>query len=165
MTVRPSTAGARRPMLRAIVAGIAATMALASCSGSDAPTRSVKNFCDTYHSEKSKYQSKYAPLESGTPTSASGIVTDLLMSFQSIGDAEVILTKLDKVAPNDIEPDVSAVLDSWKSMKSTLGDEAGNILNPKGLVGVMLKGLIASAESNGSWTRLGEYVQKNCENG
>jgi hypothetical protein len=149
-----------------VTVAAAACLVMAGCSGSTAPTRSVKQFCDTYNSEKSKFQSKYAPLESGgTPKTAGGILTDLLMGFQSLGDATVILTKLDKVAPDDIEPDVAAVLDSWKGMQGTLGDEASNAFNPQGLIGAMLKGMLASVESNGSWTRVGNYVQQHCIDG
>jgi hypothetical protein len=139
---------------------------LTACSGSDAPQRSVQNFCDTYNSEKANFQSRYAPLESGSqPQSGEAVLTDLIMGFQSLGDVTVILTKLDAVAPNDIEPDVAAVLDSWKGMQSTLGDEASNVLNPSGLLGAVLKGLLASVESGGSWDRLGNYIETNCPSG
>lgn len=137
---------------------------IAGCGSSGASTtRSVKNFCDTYRSQKAQFQGKYASLESGaTPTNAAGVMTDLVMGLQSLGDVSVILQKLDAVAPPDIEPDVAAVLSSWKSMESTLGDEASNAFNPTGLFGTFVKGLLVSAESGGSWQRLGNYVQQNC---
>lgn len=138
---------------------------LAACSGSE-PTRSVTNFCNTYNTEKANFQSKYAPLESGDqPQNGEAVLTDLIMGFQSLGDVSVILTKLDNVAPSDIEPDVAAVLDSWKGMQDSLGDEASNVLNPGGLLGAMLKGLLASVESGGSWNRVGDYIEKNCLSG
>lgn len=148
------------------VLAVVLALSVPACSGSDSPTRSEKSFCDTYNSEKAKFQSKYASLESGpAPQTAGGIIANLLLGFQSLGDATVILTKLEKVAPNDIEPDVAAVLESWKSVQGTLGDEATNALNPRGLVGVVLRGLITSAESGGSWTRVGNYVQQHCLSG
>ena len=123
----------------------------------------MKNFCSTYNSEKSKFQSQYGSLgQSGGTQSAGAALTNLMLGFQSLGDVTVILTKMDKTAPNDIEPDMAAVLDSWKGMQTTLGDEASNAFNPKGLVGAILKGLLASAESNGSWTRVSDYIQRNC---
>jgi hypothetical protein len=126
----------------------------------------VKNFCDTYTSEKAKFQSKYASIEQqGGNQSSGAVLTNLILGLQSLGDAQVILTKLDKVAPNDIQPDVAAVLDSWKNMQSTLGDQASNAFNPAGLLGATLKGMLASAASGGSWTRLGDYITNNCQSG
>lgn len=144
-----------------------AVLLLVGCMGtacSSAPTRSVKNFCATYTSEKAKFLRTYGPLESQPPAneSASSVFSNLILGMQSLGDVSIIFDKLDKAAPDDIEPDVAAVRDSWKSMQGTLGDEASNAFNPKGLVGALLKGLLASAESGGSWTRLGQYVQTNC---
>ncbi len=151
----------------AVIAACAVSVAGCNAPGNAAPTRSAKNFCDTYSSEKAKFQSKYAPLErqSNGNQSSAAVLTDLVMGLQSLGDAQVILTKLDAVAPSDIEPDVAAVLDSWKSMQGTLGDEASNAFNPSGLIGAMVKGMLVSAESGGSWTRLGDYITQNCKSG
>jgi hypothetical protein len=143
----------------------AAAVLLAACGGSDGPTRSVQKFCDTYSSQKTSFQSKYAPLESGDPQSGEAVLTDLVMGFRSLGDVTMILTKLDDTAPTDIEPDVAAVLDSWKGMQGTLGDEASNVLNPGGLLGAVLKGLLASVEASGSWNRVGDYIETNCLGG
>jgi hypothetical protein len=139
---------------------IALAASLSGCSSATA--RSVSNFCSTYHSEKAKFQAKYAPMESSNPQNLGGTLINLMMGFQSIGDGTVIFTKLNKVAPDDIEPDVKAVLDSWKGMQSTMGDEAANAFNPTGMLGAMFKGILASMESQGSWTRVGDYIQTHC---
>ena len=160
-----------RPVPRARVRRAAVTALLValpastvSACGSDGPTRSVAQFCATYRSEKQSFTSRYAGLGNQSHPSGAQVLTDLVLGLQSLGDVAVILDKLDKVAPPDIEPDVAAVRDSWKQMQGTLGDEASNAFNPTGLVGAMLKGLLASLESNGSWQRVGAYIQKNCTN-
>jgi uncharacterized lipoprotein YehR (DUF1307 family) len=156
-----ANSGAR---LLALVGAVSLTASLAGC-GDHAPTRSVEKFCSTYSSEKAKFQKQYSSIGSGgSHESGAKVLTDLILGFQSLGDVSVILDKVDKVAPDDIEPDVSAVQQSWKDMQSTLGDEAGNALNPTGLVGAIFKGTLMSIESNGSWQRVGNYVQQNCSN-
>jgi len=144
------------------VAGVVALCATTGCSSE--PERSAAKFCSTYHSEKAKFQAKYTPMESSSPKDLGGVLTNLMMGFQSLGDGTVIFTKLDKVAPDDIEPDVKAVLDSWKGMQDTMGDEAANAFNPGGLIGTMFKGMLASIESQGSWNRVGDYIQTHCGN-
>jgi hypothetical protein len=144
-------------------AALVATASVAAC-GSNAPTRSITSFCNTYNSEKAKYENKYSSLASGsTPQNAGEIVTDLVMGFQSLGDAVIIFDKLDRVAPMNIEPDVAAVRDSLKNIEGTMGDEASNAFNPQGLLGAVFKGVLSSLESGGSWTRVGNYVQRHCQ--
>src|ERR1700722_18447419 len=160
----PGYVRARHPQQRVAVFCAAVALIVAGCGGP--PTRSVAAFCATYSSEKAQFQSKYAPLEQTTgPQSGTATLTDLLLGFQSLGDATVILTKLDKVAPDDIEPDVAAVLASWKGMQDSLGDEASNVFNPTGLIGAMFKGMLPSAESAGSWERVSNYISQNCTGG
>lgn len=157
---RHDPSGRRRPARFTTAAALSMALLAAGCgSGGSGSARTVENFCATYSSEKAQFTGKYAPIEKSNSGNA---LSNLLLGIQSLGDVKVILTKLDKVAPDDIEPDVAEVLDSWKKMQDTLGDEAGNALNPGGLIGAMLKGLIASIQSQGSWERVGSYVTKNC---
>lgn len=169
-SVRCSRRAARSRVARFFAASVAAALAalvLVGCGGNQEPARSVKKFCSTYNSEKAQFLSRYGSVgksNGGSPTAGSAL-TDLLLGLQSLGDVTVIFTKLEKVAPDEIEPDMAVVLDSWKGMQGTLGDEASNALNPKGMIGVILKGLVASAQSNGSWTRVSDYIQHNCLSG
>lgn len=167
--MRCSRRAARSRAARFFAASVATAvtaLVLGGC-GNQEPARSVEKFCSTYNSEKAQFLSRYGSVgksNNGSPTARSAL-TDLLYGFQSLGDVTVIFTKLEKVAPDEIEPDMAAVLDSWKGMQGTLGDEASNALNPKGMVGAILKGLVASAQSNGSWTRVSDYIQHNCLSG
>lgn len=142
----------------------AAVLATTGCMGSG-PT--VEGFCSTYHKEKVQFTSKYAssgrPIAQNDPHATAKIVVDLLMAVQSLGDAKVILQKLDDAAPKDIKPDMDTVLESWKSTQGTLGDEASHIFSPTSMFGDVIKGMLASVESNGSWQRVGDYITKNCQ--
>ena len=148
-----------RPV-RCLLVAAAASLLLSSCSDG----RSVEAFCDTYDSEKAAFQERYASV--GQPSAggdeAGKIFVDLLLAMQSLGDATVILTKLEEKAPEEISADMSAVTQSWKDMQGTMGDQVSNAFDPAGLLGSTMKGLLLAAQSNGSWTRVGKYIESNC---
>lgn len=128
-----------------------------ACGG---PKRSVAAFCSTYHSEKQQFLTRYGNL--GTSSDNNSLLTDLVEGVQSLGDVTVILTKLDKVAPSDIQPDMDTVLNNWKQEQSTLGGEVGHAFSPTSVLGDLGKGLFQAAEANGSWTRVGDYINQHC---
>ncbi len=159
-----SRASTRRwPILRSVLlSGLVVVVVgplLQACAGDG---RSVEAFCSTYREEKEKFQDTYSGIGSNSDD-PDQVLTDLMLGIQSLGDVSVILDKLDKVAPEDIEPDVAAVKKSWDDMTAGMGDQASQALNPGGLLGGMLKGLILGAQSNGSWTRVGQYITDHCE--
>ena len=78
------------------------------------------------------------------------------MMAQSIGDTVVLFEKLDKVAPEDIEPDVAAVRDNIQSQLEAVSGAASDPLGA--LVGSLFMGLTAG----GSWQRVSDYVVTNC---
>lgn len=143
----------------------AITVATTSC-GIAGETKTAASFCKVYVAEKTNYLKRYAPYEKAIapndPKAGAKALTAIVMGVQSLGDVTVILTKFEKAAPDDIEPDMAAVLDSWKKMQDTLGSEASHAFDPKGLLGDVVKGALVGAMSNGSWTRAGEYITKNC---
>jgi hypothetical protein len=133
-------------------------------------TRSEQAFCSTYATEKSQFLQKYSDLSQPIPTTGpdgglSTALSDIVQGVQSLGDATVILTKLDKVAPSPIEPDMDAVLASWKQEQDTLGDEAGHAFDPAGALGDVFKGIFQSIESEGSWERVNAYIAAHCGTG
>lgn len=148
-----------------IVGGLTACGGLPGSAPAE-PVKTAATFCATYNEEKRTYLQKYeslsTPIAEDDPQAGSKILVNLFMGVQSLGDVTVILTKLEKAAPDDIQPDVAAVLESWKKSQETIGEGASQAFNPKGMVGVLLKGMFASIASNGSWTRVGDYVNENC---
>ncbi len=127
-----------------------------ACSGGE--ERSVENFCATYQEEKEKFQERYERMD----TSDNATLSNLLLGIQSLGDVSVVLESLEEAAPPDIEPDMAEVAQSWEEMLDVMGDQAENALNPPGLLGATLKGALMALASQGSWTRVSDYISDNC---
>lgn len=155
-TPRPGFWTGARPLL-AFSLGASMIAALGGCS----PGRSVESFCGTYWKEKQAFEDKYSKASddiqaAGEDDPLLGLLGGASMMAQSIGDTVVLFEKLDKVAPEDIEPDVAAVRDN---IKSQLDAASGAASDPLGaLVGSLFMGLTAG----GSWQRVSDYVVTNC---
>ena len=148
------------PRMRAgglLVAAALATGTLTSCG----EERSVESFCAEYYEQKSQYLQKYDSL--AEEVEAAGEEDPLLGAFgalggaaSAMGDAVIIFDHLDKVAPDDIQPDVAAIRDSLQKQIDSAGDSVNDPLS--GLLGGLMSGLTTS----GSWQRVGDYVVTNC---
>lgn len=124
--------------------------------------RSTEAFCQTYQEQKQAYIAKYMKASGDVQTLGDqdallGLLGGTAMIAQSLGDVIVIFDKLDKVAPDDIEPDVAAVRDSMKSQLDSASDMMSDPLGA--IMGSLMQGLT----SGGSWQRVSDYVQTNCE--
>ncbi|MGV1004808.1 MAG: hypothetical protein ACOYEV_08575 [Candidatus Nanopelagicales bacterium] len=138
------------------VAGLLTT-SLMGCS----PGRSVESFCSTYSEEKQAYVEKYdkasgAIKSAGEQDPLAGLLGGTAMVAQSLGDTIIIFDKLDKVAPDDIQPDVAAIRDSLKSQMESVSEMASNPL------GALVGGLFQGLASGGSWQRVSDYLVVNC---
>lgn len=147
--------GVTRPLACSLAALMVAT--LGGCSAG----RSVESFCSTYWEEKHAFQAKYNKAAddieaAGDKDPLLGLLGGTAMMAQSIGDTVVLFDKLDKVAPDDIEPDVAAVRDNIKSQLEAVSGVASDPLGA--LVGSLFMGLTAG----GSWQRVSDYVVANC---
>ncbi len=160
MLARMSGCPGRLAMGRAWAVLFCVVASTVACSDDD--ERSVENFCSTYQEEKEKFQDTYSAIDTSDP-SGDAVVANLLLGIQSLGDVSIVLEHLEEVAPPDIEPDVEAVAESWEDMRDIMGEEAANALNPSGLMGAALKGVLMSLEAQGSWTRLGDYITEHCD--
>jgi hypothetical protein len=145
---------------RCMIAAAATSLVVSACSDG----RSVEAFCQTYDTEKQAFLERYASVGQPAAEGEEGakILLDLVMAMQSLGDATVILTKLEEKAPEEIRVDMSTVVQSWKDMQGSMGDQASNAFDPQGLIASTMKGMFMAAQSNGSWTRVGEYIETNC---
>jgi hypothetical protein len=72
-------------------------------------------------------------------------------------DLEIFFDKLDKVAPDDIEPDVGVVRDSLQKQIDALGSST-----PGGLLGTAWQQMAIGLTSQGSWQRVDQYTSANC---
>lgn len=140
---------------------MAALVAMAAATAGCAPQRSVESFCSTYWNEKTAYVDKYERAADGVRAVSDqepllGLLSGTAMLAQASGDVIVIFDKLDKVAPDDIEPDVAAIRDTLKSQAEKA---PGAISDP---LGTIVGGLVQSLMVSGSWQRVGDYVITNC---
>lgn len=144
----------RRPAVAAFL--LAATVVLPSACGSG---RSVEAFCSTYKERKANYLDKYNADARSIDSQSDPLLSMMAavsMTAQSMGDLESMFDALDKVAPDSIEPDVAIIRDQWKQSIDSVGDGASNPW------GAALGQLVSGLAHQGSWTRVGNYVQANC---
>lgn len=144
--------------------GVALTMAIPSllagltaCSSG----RSVEAFCSTWETETTAFANEYQ--EAGDNVAAASeddplgaLLGGTLALTQSVGDVIIVFERLQRVAPADIQPDVTAIRDSLESQRDSAGDMLNNPL------GALAGGLFQGLTTGGSWQRVGEYVEANC---
>jgi hypothetical protein len=139
---------------------LAAAALLAACGGDSGPTRSVSSFCSTLASEKEAYLSKYDTradtIESSSLDDFSKAFASLGSAVEAMGDAVRIFDRLDRVAPDDIQPDVAAIRDSLQKQIDNAGDAVSNPL------GALAGGLVSGLSTMGSWQRVEDYIETNC---
>jgi hypothetical protein len=154
VTAKPSVTTRRWFFASICVVGMLAVTA--GCGGSE---RSAAKYCSTYLAEKHAYLDKYnraADKASGMSDPLGQLLLTAGMTASAIGDVEVMFDKLDRVSPDEIEPDVAAVRDSIKHQLDSIGDMASNP------IGALASALVSGFASSGSWQRVGEWTVANC---
>lgn len=131
---------------------------LASACGSE---RSAESYCATYWEERSAFTSKYdrarQDVESmGDQDPLAGLLGGAATLAQSLGDTIIIFEKLEKVAPEEIQPDVAAVRDSLKAQIDAVTEAANNPL------GALIGGLVQGMTAGGSWQRVEAFTLAHC---
>jgi cell wall assembly regulator SMI1 len=140
-----------RQLLRLSMAGKATVIVIAIVviSGSAIavntaiPHRSTANFCKVYSQEKAKYIH-------ATNSDNIGAGLGAVLSIPELFD------ELDKVAPDEIEPDVANIRDSLKRARDAAGSSADNPLAGLG------SSLVAGLASAQSWQNVSSFVDQNC---
>lgn len=136
-------------------AGVLAVVLLLGGCGAG---RSPAAFCSTYDEQKRAFLDKYEKAEREL-ASGEDLFGGIAMTFEMFGDIVAIFEALDKVAPDDIEPDVAALRDFFQKQIDSAPDA---VKNP---AGTLLGGLVSGFAVQGSWKRVGAYVTDHCENG
>ena len=131
---------------------IGTAVLLAAC----AQPRSAEAFCATYRSEKASFLATHGSRPGGD------VLLQLASALQSVGDAGVVLDKLERVAPDEIDADMVVVRYSWNEIANSMGDQAREALHPTSVLGILLKNLLLSARTSGSWNRVGTYITTYC---
>lgn len=145
---------ARAIRLITLAAGI--PFILTACSG-----RSVDAFCATYDEQQAAYLARYGQ---GDPGDGSGgpvanVFGSLGTITSALGDVVIIFDELSKVAPDDIESDVSAIHDSLQAQLDGAAAAAGDPLR------ALAAGFFQGMATSGSWERVGQYVVTHCDKG
>ena len=124
------------------------------------PQRSVQAFCDTFKKEGTAMHDKYQSAADSAKSSGyslSSLVSSMGSIAQEPGDMAVLFDRLDKVAPNDIEPDVAAVRDALKKNNDTASKASGNWLS------AIANSFVTGIQSMGSMQKVDSYITKNCD--
>ncbi|MFL5955562.1 MAG: hypothetical protein ACJ76I_15800 [Gaiellaceae bacterium] len=147
-------------MLFGRATGIAAiAVAVFGAAGCGSTTRSVSSYCHTYAAQKSAYLDKYnaqAKAVQGSSDPLAGALGAAAMSVEAMGDVRAMFDRLDRVAPESIEPDVAAVRDSFSQQLDAMKGVATNPL------GALMGGLISGIASSGSFQRVDGWTKQNC---
>lgn len=151
--VPPSPATSNRMLL--LVIGVIVVVGMVAVSAGAAywllirSDRSVEAFCRTYAEEKARIGQQL-------PSSDTDLLSGLVGGLSAIGELPVMFDRLDKVAPDDIEPDVAAVRDSLRQQIETAKGAATDPL------GAIASGTVGAAMNAGSYDRVNRYVAQNC---
>lgn len=152
-------------MIRGLLVGLTAAAVAVSVSGcndgenttsapapeSGSSRRSVDAYCSTFYGEGTRLHDQWAAGAEGD------VLTQSVTLLAASGDMVVFFDKLDKVAPQDIEPDVAAVRDSLKRQLDSLGSV--DVRDP---LSTAFQQLLIGASSSGSWQRVDDYTTSNC---
>jgi hypothetical protein len=114
------------------------------------PERSVASFCSTYQAEKTRYLKQ---TDVDGRSGAGGILSGL----NAVLTIPEMFDRLDKVAPDDIEPDVARIRDSLKESREAAAQSKGDPLAALG------PALVSGLTTMDAWSRVGSYVDRNCE--
>lgn len=135
----------------AAAAALGATVGLAACGSN----RSVEAYCSVFYGEGQQLRSQWAAAGSSEDPFAG-----LAAVFSAPRDLAVFFDKLDKVAPEEIEPDVAELRDAFQQQADSLGSQAGGVLdNP---LGALAGSLAAGLSTAGVEQRVDDYTLKNC---
>ena len=135
--------------------GLVSALILGGCSSPKTP----ESFCKVYHAEKAAYLEKNAAAlkdVEGENDQGTAALKSLLALGTALGDIVVLMDKLAKAAPDDIEPDLRNIHDQLQKQLESAGDNIGNPL--QGLGSSLASGLMTI----GAWQRFDAYVRDNC---
>lgn len=119
--------------------------------------RSVKEFCDTFKEQAIALHTKYESADKSIQTGGAGTLAGLVTLVQSTSDFVVMFDALDKVAPDDIEPDVAQVLDSLKQAEENNNDALSDPLKALG------SGMLIALQSGGAFNNVNTYIEQHCD--
>jgi hypothetical protein len=136
----------RRRISWRLALAVIGVLALTGCASSG---RSVKAYCKTFYQQGSAIRAEYSQKQQDPLTSLASLVA-------APQELSTFFARLDKVAPDDIEPDIAVLQRSFQQSSDGLGAAA---LSP---LGGMVSGLVNGLSSSASYTRVDQWTSQNC---
>lgn len=136
----------KRTSVVVLACAILATV-LAGCSSG----RSVEAYCRTFKAEGEAFHS-YLGSSSDDP------FTQIIKIVGAPQQLAIAFDKLDKVAPEDIEPDVAVLQKAFQYISDHAAD---NVDNPLKAIAVAIQ---MGANTQPSYDRVNQYTTQNCRN-
>lgn len=127
---------------------------------SNEPDRSAAAVCATYERESIRLYGKYSAQAAALDPEAdplAGLVGSLGMILETQGDFAVLFDRLAMVAPEEIEPEVLAVRDSFKQQAEAMQGAAASPF------GSLVSGLFAGLQAQGSYRQAEDYLVASCD--
>lgn len=127
---------------------VASIVGLVACH--DGSTRSVSAYCKTFFEYGKQLRAEYQGAQN------SDLLTQAAKAIEAPQELATFFSRLDKVAPSDIEPDIAVIRNAFQKESDNLGPAAANPL--AGLITNLLTGLT----STGSWQRVNDWTDEHC---
>jgi hypothetical protein len=118
-----------------------------------APPRSVEAYCETFRTEGVRLHKQWNAQQRQAQNPLSGSLSMIAGAPRDLAD---FLNKLEKVAPDDIEPDVVRERDAWLQLANSLGPNATDPLS------FFAEGMMISFQTQGAEQRIDVWTKKNC---
>lgn len=153
----PNGAGWSRPggiRLRRFAAMTVVVLGVLASAGCG-PQRSVAAYCKTFYGEGQKIRT-----QAQQAATSNDPLQQLAEVLGSPAQLYQLFKKLDKVAPDDIQPDVETLRDSFKQQADSLGGATGSLFdNP---FGGLVSGLVRGLSTAGAAQRVDSWTQAHC---
>jgi len=116
------------------------------------PERSVTSYCRVWQEEGTKLRNRQ--IDAQRQGEGGDIFAPITAAMAGPGDLADLFDKLDKVAPDEIEPDIRRYRDAWREVADSLKE--GNLLN------MLTKQMAIAAQTKGVESRINAWTQTNC---
>jgi hypothetical protein len=132
-----------------VLAGI--VMAASGCSGS---SRSALAVCKVFDTAGVAFHDHYERL--ARTTNSTNVLSSLAAVAGAPGRLADLMSKMDAVAPSDIEPAFKTLADTYQQMAT---NESGDVLHP---LGGVISSLSLGLNAEGASEEVNAYVARHC---
>lgn len=149
--VSQGRAGAVCVITRRACAGAVTALLLAGTLAGCGSGRSVEAYCDTFYGKGGELRQRYIDADAKN---------DPLQSLVTVlgvpQDLANLFAELEKVAPEDIQPDVKTLQQAFQKQADQVGDSPADPLTG------LANGIILGLATSGPYNRVNAWTEKNC---